>query len=241
MNIDEAEVARLREMDRWLKLQTRAGELVLGGQREVRPLLDFFQTFVYGTDLGPRLWLETYKALGLESEYQQAVAKLVFPDSQNLWYVPMVPGVTSNKIVAGHRRFGVKFWLFDEDLDSVVLAHDRDANRDGPYIVGFRRNVEADEEFANKSADVLAKVNHRGICLPERLMLGAGYYVATGGQHLDQEVITLCTGSRGRHDSVPHVNWGPDYRKVYVNYGSPDIAYGNLRSRSVVFCSILPA
>jgi len=215
-----------------IRLAGSAIELVALGKREPDALADFLQQFVFGASLGLDLWVETYKALGLESEFRQ-VDRLVFPEDKNLWFLPMVPGVTSNKIVAGHRRFGVNYWLYADDLDVSVPTHDRDANRDGPYIVGFRRNVEADEEFAGKSVNVLVKAGHKGICLPERLLLGAGYHVATG-QHLDVKTATLCAGSHSVGGIVPHVDWSSGNRKVYVNHRNPDNSDGSLRSRSAV-------
>ena len=222
------------EMERLWKLQTSANSLVLEGKRDVDPLVQFLQKFVFGSELGVELWMETHKALGMEDEFKQAVKTLVFPDNQDIWYVPMVKGVTSNKIVAGHRKLGVNFYLYADDLDKAVPTHDRDANRDSSYIVGFRRNVEADEEFANKSANDLVKLNHKGICLPERLLLGAGFYVATG-KHLDVKTTTLCSGSRDSGGYVPDVYWHHGRRKVYVYWCRPDgSSGGGLRSRSVV-------
>ena len=112
-------------------------------------------------------------------------------------------------------------------------THDRDPNRDGPYVVGFRRTVEADEENKDKSANQLAKANHKGITLPERLLLGAGFYVATG-QHLDVVNWTLCTGSHYRDGDVPRVYWDSDDRKVVVDWCDPGGHGACLRSRSVV-------
>lgn len=237
MNSGDEKLLRL-----W-KLQTSANSLVLEGKRPVDsldPLIKALQQFVFGRDLGFDLWFETHKALGLEAEFRQAASGLVLPDDKKLWYMPMVRGVTSNKVVAGHRRLGVKFSLYDEDLDNAAPKHDRDANRDGNYIVGFRCNVEADEEFADKSASMLEEISHKGICLPERLMLGAGYYVATG-QHLDTRTWTLCAGSRGRSGDVPYVSFGPDDRYVRVDWCDLGDRYLGIRSRSADFCRILPA
>lgn len=229
---------------RLFKLQTSVNSLVLEGKRpadSLDPLIDAFQQFVFGQDLDIDLWRETHKALRLEAEFSQVASGLVLPDDKKLWYMPMGRSITSNKIVAGCRSgLGIKFSLYDEDLDSAVPKHDRDANRDGPYIIGFRRNVEADEEFANKSANMLAEVSHKGICLPERLLLGAGYYVATG-QHLDTRTWTLCTGSRFVDGSVPYVYFHPDDGRVYVDWYYPGTHDPNVRSRSVDFCRILPA
>ncbi len=222
------------QAERLWKLQTSASSLVLEGKRNPDPLVEFLQKFVFGSDLGAELWLETSKALGLEDEYREAAKKLVFPEDQNVWFVPMAKGITSNKIVAGHRRLGVKYYLFADDLDKAIHTHDRDANRDGSYIVGFRSNVEADEEFKNLSANQLAERNHKGICLPERLWMGTGYYVATG-QHLDIETATLCPGSRDCDGDVPSVGWDAGVREVDVDWYYPDDRYDSVRSRSVVF------
>lgn len=176
-------------------------------------------------------WTETYKALGLEAEY--ADAKLLLPpQSPDIWWVPMVQGVTSNKIVAGHKKLGVKFYLYADDLDAAVPTHDRDPNR-GSYVVGFRRTVEADEENKNLSANQLKKQNHKGITLPERLLLGVGFYVATS-QHLDVENITLCAGSRSQAGGVPFVDCSPGHRSVYVSRYFPFYSCAYLRSRSAV-------
>lgn len=178
-------------------------------------------------------WLETAKALGLETEYREGIKTLQLADNPNLWSMPMFPGLTSNKVVAGHKRLGVKFYLHADDLDAAVPKHDRDPNKQRAYVVAFRCNVEADEEFKNLSANQLAKQGHKGITLPERLWLGAGFYVATG-QHLDVESITLCAGSRHSAGYVPYVSFYTVYRSVYVYWYRVGYSDGRLRSRSVV-------
>jgi hypothetical protein len=179
-------------------------------------------------------WPLTYAKLGMEAEYTEVSKKFVFPPTNpNLWIVPMFPGVTPNKIVSGYRNLGVDVYTYRDDLDTDVTQNDRDPNRDGAYLIGFRRTIEADEENANKSASQLAKVKHKGIVLCERLLLGFGFYVTTG-QPLDVKNQTLCTGSRDAHGDVPNVYWNPDSRKVYVYGCNPDYRGGSLRSRSVV-------
>ena len=54
-------------------------------------------------------WLETHKALGLEDEYRAGIKGLVVPERPDIWIEPMVRGVTSNKIVRGHKKLGVKY------------------------------------------------------------------------------------------------------------------------------------
>jgi hypothetical protein len=177
-------------------------------------------------------WAETYNALGLEGEWK-LVKDLVLPERPDLWVMPMAKGITSNKIVRGHRKLGVDYCLYTDDLDKEVPTHDRDSNRDGGYVVGFRRAMESDQDNKNKSASQLTNESHKGICLPERLLLGAGFYMTTG-QHLDVKNVTLCTGSRNRGGNVPGVRWNPDYREIYVHWYDPDDSDGDLRSRSAV-------
>lgn len=186
-------------------------------------------------------WPLTYEKLGMTAEYEQAASGLVLPKANSgLWIVPMVSGVTSNRVVAGYRKLEVNVYTYRDDLDTDVTKNDRDPNKDGAYLVGFRRTLEADEENANKSANDLAQINHKGIVLCERLVLGFGYYVTTG-QHLDVKSTTLCSGSRSQDGLVPCVRWLPDHRRVHVLWYCPDLTDALLRSRSVVFCSILPA
>jgi hypothetical protein len=197
---------------------------------QLRAFLEHSDPFTTLPDIN---WPETYKALGLQDEYG-AVKDLVIPERPDLWVMPVAKGVTSNKVVNGHKKLGVNFYLYAEDLDVAVPTHDRDANRDASYVVGFRRVIEADEENANKSANQLAQIGHKGITLPERLLLGAGFYVATG-QHLDVVNWTLCTGSRSSGGDVPDVCWSPARRLVYVHWCAPDDSDDYLRSRSVQF------
>lgn len=181
-------------------------------------------------------WSETYRVLDMQDEYRQALKTLKVPERSDLWVMPMIQGITSNKIVSGHRKFGAKFSLYSEDLDVAVPEHDRDVNRDGSYIVAFRKNVEADEENKKLSASQLEEQNHKGITLPERLLLGAGFYVTTN-QHLDVANITLCTGSRRFHGNVPSVHFHSDDRRVHVYWYDPDDDNDDLRARSVQFLS----
>ncbi len=178
-------------------------------------------------------WQLTCEKLGMKAE-AEAISKLVLPPANPAtWWVPMVEGVTSNRVVAGMRNLGVDYGLFDEDLDAAVPTHDRDP-KNGSYVVGFRRTIEADEENANKSVIQLAEQKHAGITLPERLWLGAGFFVATG-QHLDTKKITLCSGSRDGYGGVPYVDFRLDDRGVCVCWCFPGFSYGDLRSRSVQF------
>ncbi|MEK7664568.1 MAG: hypothetical protein AAB361_00325 [Patescibacteria group bacterium] len=177
-------------------------------------------------------WPAVYQKLGMEAEYQEFV-KTTNWSNPSLWIVPAINGATCNKVVAAMKNDGVKFWP-NKDLDASLSRNDRDPNKDGSYVVGFRRTIEADEENKNLSADILAEHNHKGITLLERLLLGAGYFWTTG-QHLDVKNITLSTGSRDLVGSVPSVCFFFSvYGEVFVSWYGPGIRHDSLRSRSAV-------
>jgi len=177
-------------------------------------------------------WQSVYQTLGLEAELVKSGIQII---TSNFWEVPVIKGVTMNMVVQALRKLKVKVDLYTNDLDANVTKNDRDPAQDGSYLVKFRRNVEADEEFANKSANDLAKGEKeiKGITLLERLLLELGYFMATK-EHLDVNDVTLCSGSRDSDGDVPSVYWYADYRKLFVLWGSPDHSHSSLRARAVV-------
>ncbi len=184
-------------------------------------------------------WLEPYKIYGMKAEYKEAMKTLPKWSDPNLWVVPIIASpnrkkvITCNMVVAGMRKSGIKVWTYEDDLDTSVVHNDRDPGRDGSYLIGFRRTVEADEENKNLSANKLATQSHKGTTCLEREILGHGYYLATR-QHLDVKNITLCPGSRDRHGDVPGVSFGRGYGEVNVYRYYPDGHCDFLRSRSAV-------
>jgi hypothetical protein len=179
-------------------------------------------------------WPLTYENLGMTAEYEQTASGLVLPKANpGLWVIPMAPGVTPNRVVAGYRKLEVDVDTYCDDLDANVKKNDRDPNKDGAYLVGFRRTIEADQENAGKSANDLAQIKHKGIVLCERLVLGFGYYVTTG-QHLDAKSVTLCAGSRNLYGRVPYVYLSRRCQKIFVSWCHSVSACGSRCSRSVV-------
>ncbi len=218
--------------ERLWKLQASANQLVLEGKREPEILAELLQKFVFGNAVPDINWLETYKALGKLSEYAEFANSHDIKAAPDFWVVPVINGVTCNKVVGVLRQLGVEVYLYTDELDKMVPANDRDPSK-GSYAIGFRRTVEADEENKKKSANALAKESHKGITLLERLLLELGYFLATGN-HLDTSNTTLCAGSRCSDGNVPGVVWSVVDRGVYVRCYSPDYACGVLRSRSAV-------
>lgn len=184
----------------------------------------------------PNIALEkAYELLCMSREYQEAEASQSFDltKDSSVWKLLMLKGVTPNKIVQAYREAGVRMYLYSDDLDKEVQENQRDPNRDGSYLVSFRRNVEADEDNKNQSANDRKEKNCQDITLAERLLLGLAYFLATGN-HLDVKNWTLCAGSRNLDGDVPYVFWFPDALRVCICWCRPVYRGGSLRSRSVV-------
>ncbi len=184
-------------------------------------------------------WSSVYETLDMSVEDDSEIANLAISETEGLWTVPVLKGLTHQKVVDALKKAGSGFWSYLDDLDKSVVHNDRDPNRDGSYVVAFQATVEADEEFKNLSADQLKEQNHQGITLLERLLLELAYFLATG-KHLDVKNVTLCSGSRNRHGGVPSVYWIADNRKVYVYWYDSDDRSAHFRSRSVVSCQSKP-
>jgi len=119
-------------------------------------------------------------------------------------------------------------WEYDNDLDVAIPTNDRDP-KNGSYAVWVKDARGADDDLENFSADDLAEKGIPGITMLERQLLEADYFWQRG-EHLDQQNWTLCSGSRDRDGSVPHVNWNDWFR---VNWASRSTRNPRLRSRRV--------
>lgn len=119
-------------------------------------------------------------------------------------------------------------WEYSADLDESITVNDRDL-RNGSYAVWVRDVQEADEEFANKSADDLKAEGHTGITTLERQLLEADYFFEKG-EHLDIVNVTLCSGSRYRYGFVPSARWSDEFN---VSWCNASLRNPFLRSRRV--------
>lgn len=128
-------------------------------------------------------------------------------------------------------KFSCRRWTND-NLDKIVIYNERDA-KSGPYAIWVRDEVEADENFKNKSANDIKAMGVKTETLAERLIHELKFFQETGS-HLDLDIdqITLCSGSRYADGGVPCVNWNDG--KVLVSWRSPDDADDYLRSRQAV-------
>ncbi|MDD3711368.1 MAG: hypothetical protein PHP37_02090 [Patescibacteria group bacterium] len=176
-------------------------------------------------------WQRIYKKwFGLQKDFSDLQVPEHY-DPRKHFAVIAAQGLTMNQVVAGMRkRFKVS--LYKEDLDATVEHNDRDA-KNGDYIVLFNKNIEADEEFKNLSANQLKTVNHKGITLLERLLLEVLYFDRTK-KHLDISNGTLCSGSYGSGGNVPRVDWSSSDDELSVSWRGSGSSGDSLRSRAVV-------
>ena len=123
-------------------------------------------------------------------------------------------------------------YLYKDDLDGFVNINDR-TPKDRSYGIWIRDRQEADQELESKSANTLAEEKVKGITLLERLVAGEGY-LFDKMCHMDQNNVTLCSGSRVSDGNVPGVGWGSDGRRVFVRWSFPSNADPGLRARAVV-------
>lgn len=126
------------------------------------------------------------------------------------------------------------FWV-NQNLQFPGTS-DRDPGK-GSYAVWVRANREADEEHEHTLAEELMRKGVAGITLEERLVYEIKFFDEMG-THLDQWVVTLCTGSRFFGGQVPRVHWryvNNRYRGKLIVYGyDPEYCKVRLRIREVV-------
>ena len=215
-------------------LVKRVAELIKSNRKK-DPSIEAFAKSIYDDNKNSRqikaTWQKIYKNwFGLQKDF----SNLQIPenyDPRKHFAVIVAQGLTMNEIVASMiKRFSV--YLYRDNLDASMTHNDRDA-KNGDYIVIFNKNIEADEEFKNLSANKLKNMNHQGITLMERLLLEVLYFDKTK-KHLDINNWTLCSGSRFSDGDVPFVHWNSYDVELYVFWCSPDHSNDDLRSRAVV-------
>lgn len=172
------------------------------------------------------VWPNVYKALGMTSEYNFEITRLAISEKKDLWTIPIIKGVTCNKVVAGFINLGVNVYTYTDnnDLDNRIVANDRDP-KNGSYAVYLKQKIEAVDK----------QQGCNNITLLERLLLGLDYFLATE-YHLDEKNWTFCSGSHDYRGHVPGVHWNSEYRRIYVSWYNADYCFVNICSRSVVSC-----
>lgn len=156
-------------------------------------------------------------------------------DPEKHFAIIIAENITIKEIIMAIRKKGIDVRmkaLREEELIKRLdffMKNDRDA-KNGNYIVLFKKDVEADEIFANYSAHT-TKARGRCITLTERLLMGILYFDITG-EHLDTNSHTACVGSyfseRGDYYSV-----GSYENRIHLYWNSPDDINYAMRPRFV--------
>jgi len=176
------------------------------------------------------IWTKIYKTwFNKEVDFTNLIIPAFYDETKH-FAVIVAEGTSMNEVVvAMKKKFDVSLYI--EDLDADVKDVNNIVGKD--YVVIFNKNVEADENLKNLSANKLAEMNIIGITLKQRLLLEV-LYVDQTKKHLDINNITLCSGSRASEGDVPFVSWDSDYSKLCVDWSSIYDPDGPLRSRAVV-------
>lgn len=177
-------------------------------------------------------WKIVYEMLGMQTEYKSTIASLKIDKSDATWTIPVLKGLTCNRVISCLKRLCVDIKKYIKNPDIDINHNDRDPNIDGSYTISFRRTIEADEENRNLSADDLKKKGAEGITLLERLLIELGYFISTS-QHLDMESVSLCAGSLHRSGNTPRVCYRSGSLRIYVCWCGSRDQCDHLRPRSV--------
>ena len=144
----------------------------------------------------------------------------------NLWVIPVIPGITCEKIITAMRTAGDVCTFIDyRRLDDHFATNNRDPAKHGPYSATFRRRVEADDEIdVNYLFFKLFSKVRNGMTLLERLLLEFGYFLSSK-DHLDKMNVTFCKDSQHIDDKglavfpvVYCIQYGSGRKKVHVNW-----------------------
>ena len=234
--------------DRYSRLQTKIGMMILDGKRDGDDVADVLQVVLGKEEFKSILLKKSDAPKGAEpvTDWFAEMAKFykdVFGMDLDMsqvalsadpggfgWALFVAQGITLNQVWAKcKQRFPSSFSVYGDDLDKAVIENDR--NTAVGYVKRFRDRVEADKENKNISASTLKQNGAQSITLLERLLLELWYHWKTG-KHLDIQNWTLCAGSRDNDGDVPCVCWLGC--KLQVSRCHPDLAYGSIRARSEV-------
>ncbi len=126
-----------------------------------------------------------------------------------------MPGlVTNNEAFDACKRKMGNAWRYQDDLNTVRDIVERPKT---PYVVWAKALIEADQDLANVSAEMIQKRSINILTLLERLILDSKHFDETK-TYLDVENVTLCAGSRSADGNVPRVYWGPPGRGLSVGW-----------------------
>jgi len=179
-------------------------------------------------------WKRVYVALGMRAEFRHYGGSLSIVPRDDVWAVPVIQGVTIDRIMTALLRRGVIICTYVDDFEAAHMNDDRDSKSDS-YVVHFRKTNVADTELAGLSADDLRTGGIRGITLIERLLLEAWCCIVRDDRLDADGSETLCAGSRISHGRVPYVCRDAKYdRELYICGAHPGYKDARLRARAVI-------
>ena len=188
--------------------------------------------------------LAIYMALGLEAEYDKAMAGKQMPaEDPNLWDLLMLPEATCNLAMATLKNLGLEVSDWRTDWDAYLNPEYEVPRAKGPYLLGFARSLTG--ESTDKSANERWKLHQEGVqgyddpMLREDLILVLGVYLATGKRVLLNIEKRTRTRSRFRNGFVASFYSYPG--EVYVHNDYPFYAYPNACVRPVVSRQLEPS
>jgi len=174
-------------------------------------------------------WVDFYRRI-FGKEVDLANLHVPAKPEYECWPILMVPGISNNDAFdACKKQFG-KAWRCADDLNTVRDIVVRPATA---YVVWVKKNVEADPDLANVSAEKIVECGLNTLTLRERLVLELKYFDETK-QHLDIKNWTLCTGSRYADGFIPDVDWDGSDAKLDVCWCHVGDADPSLRARAAV-------
>jgi len=163
------------------------------------------------------------------------LSDLALPDKSGyIWPIVSLPEISTNRLWSVVGECFPSTSSYGDDLEAKVTKNDRFYSfRQESCIIAVRPNIEADEDQKSKSADQIKQEDLATLTLYERMLLEFFHWFRTGGenggQHLDRENWSLCSGSRDSDGNVPCAYWdGDEFR---VDWDFSDSANSIMRAR----------
>ncbi|MDO8183811.1 MAG: hypothetical protein Q7T49_02405 [bacterium] len=155
-------------------------------------------------------WLKFWRHFGFKVDYFEPL----YPEQ---WSIVMPKGLTNTQAFEIRQQMAPSTNYLG-NLDKITSVREPDQD----YIVYVAPNMEADQEYRNKSACWVAESQINSTTTRESCALHSRYYAETG-KFLNVDSITLDAGSRSADGNVPGSDWGrvgAEFGLGYCSLGS---------------------
>lgn len=185
-----------------------------------------------------RLWQRFYK-----ETFAYELTEALIPEPEEAydgkWLIIRVPEIGAQELFERcNDLFDAWAWT-SKDLNAAL--DQTDSIRSGaqkPYGVWIEAGQEPEANTRGKSGNSL---KYLGVTLEERLLLEMFYWWNTGGQHLDHQYRTLCSGSTFKDAGIPCVGWDMNNNRLHVDCCFlPEQGHNNLCVRKVIAAPEIP-